>query len=392
MAENDKQINPPHVSILGVGQTPVGEHWETSLRELAFQAAQAALIDADGPTIDAVVVGNALAGSLSDQNHLGALVADFLSLSGVESFRVEAADASGGMALRQGCALVESGMAETVLVLGVEKVTDVVGTERTAALATFTDSEYELANGATPVALAALLMRRYMHEYGLTVADFAGFSVNAHANGSRNPNAMYRNLIRADRFAAAPIVAEPVNLFDAAPDADGAAAVILTRSARAADRVPQPIRILASAAATDTLAVHDRVDPLFLLAVNLAAGRAFAQAGLGPGNIHVLELHDSTTILAALSLEASGFAERGAGWKLAAENRIGLSGSLPISTFGGLKSRGNPLGATGIYQAVEMVLQLRGQAKDNQVADAQIGMIQNIGGLGGTAVVHILGV
>lgn len=389
-SDTANRTRPPlNVAMIGIGQTPVGEHWDISLRQLAFQAIQSAMQDAAVRTVDALVVGNALAGTLSGQQQLGALVADFAGLRGVEAFRVEAADASGGAALRQGCLLIESGAAETVLVLGVEKVTDVVGSERTAALAEFTDSEYESAQGATPVALAALLMRRYLYENKLTVADFAGFSVNAHANGGKNVNAMYRNAIRADRFASAPLVADPVNLFDVAPDADGAAAVILSRADRAVDQVAQPVRILGSAAATDTLAIHDRADLLFLSAVNLAAGRAFAQAGITPGAVNVLELHDSTTILAALALEASGFAERGSGWRLAAENRIGLNGSLPISTFGGLKSRGNPLGATGIYQAVEIALQLRGQAGPNQVPNARIGMTQNVGGLGGTAVAHI---
>lgn len=383
---------PLNVSIIGIGQTPVGEHWDTSLRELAFQAMQAALADAGLSTVDAIVVGNALAGSLSGQRQLGALVADFAGLRGVEAFRVEAADASGGMALRQGCALVAGGIAQTVLVLGVEKVTDVVGSERTSAMSSFSDSEYEAAQGATPVALAALLMRRYLHEYGVQVADFAGFSVNAHANGGKNPNAMYHNAIRADRFASAPVVADPVNLFDVAPDADGAAAVIITSAESAGDRVPQPVRILASAASTDALAVHDRPDPLFLAALNRAAGRAYAQAGLSPQDVSVLELHDSATIFAALSLEATGFAERGTGWRLAADNRIGLTGTLPLSTFGGLKSRGNPFGATGVYQAVEIALQLRALAGANQVANARVGMAQNIGGAGGTAVVHIFGV
>ena len=381
--------SPLNVSIIGVGQTPVGEHWDISLRELAFHAIEAAVQDAGAPSIDAIVVGNALAGSLSDQNHVGALIADFAGMRGVESFRVEAADASGGVALRQGSLLIASGAAQTVLVIGVEKVTDVVGSERGSALATFTDSEYELAQGATPVALAALLMQRYMHEYGVDLAGFAEFSVNAHANGSKSTNAMYRNIIRADRFAGAPSVAAPVNLFDVAPEADGAAAIVLTRADLAGDRVPQPIRILASATATDTLAVHDRPDPLWLGAVAASVEKALRQAGIGRDAIDLLELHDSATIMAALALEASGFAERGQGWKLAADKQIGLTGKLPISTFGGLKSRGNPLGATGVYQAVEVALQLRNQAGENQVADAKIGMTQNVGGLGGTAVTHI---
>jgi len=381
----------PNVSIVGIGQTPVGEHWETSLRTLGLQAIQAALADAGLDRVDALIIGNALAGSISSQNHIAPLVADFAGLRGVEAVRVEAADASGGMALRQGYLMVASGLAKTVMVLGVEKVTDVVGPERPAALSTFLDSEYEAAQGATPVALLALLMRRYMQVHNLKVADFANFSVNAHANGSKNPNAMYRNLIKGDRFASAPLVSDPVSLFDVAPDADGAAAVILTATERAADMVPRPIRILASAAATDALAIHDRPDPLSLTALQLATRKAYQQADVTPDEIDLIELHDAATIMAALSLEASGFAEHGAGWKLAADGKLGLRNELPISTFGGLKSRGNPLGATGVYQAVEIALQLRGLAGDNQVEAARIGMAQNLGGLGGTAVVHLFG-
>jgi acetyl-CoA C-acetyltransferase len=380
-----------NVSIVGVGQTPVGEHWDLSLRHLGLQAMQAALADAALEEVDAIIVGNALGGVVSNQNHLGALLADFAGLRGVEAIRVEAADASGGLALHQGYLMVASGLVQTVMVLGVEKVTDVVGSERNTALATFLDTDYEAANGATPVGMAALIMRRYMHEYGVRLSEFANFSVNAHANGAKNEYAMFRNLIKADRFAGAPLVAEPINLFDVAPEADGAAAVILTRTERAADMVPLPVRILASAVATDTLAVHDRPDPLFLAAANISAGRAYEQASITPRDIDVLELHDVATVITALSLEAIGFAERGEGWRLAAENKIGLAGQLPISTFGGLKSRGNPLGATGVYQAVEAALQLRGQAGANQVVNAEIAMTQNLGGIGSTAVTHLFG-
>jgi acetyl-CoA C-acetyltransferase len=379
------------VSIIGIGQTAVGEQWDLSLRHLALKAMHAALDDAGVKSVDAIAVGNALGGLISNQSHLGALLADFVGMRGTEAFRVEAADASGGAALRQGYLMVAGGMAQTVMVLGVEKVTDLIGSQRGSAMAAILDAEYEAAQGATLVSLAAMLMRRYMREYGVTVADFANFSVNAHANGAKNPNAMYRSAIRADQFATAPLVADPVNLFDVAAEADGAAAVILTTTERAADMVPQPIQILASTVSTDTLAVHDRPDPLFLTAANLSAQRAYEQASITPADVDLLELHDSATIVAALSLEASGFARRGEGWRLAAENEIGIKGRLPISTFGGLKSRGNPFGATGIYQAVEIVLQLRGEAGDNQVADAQIGMAQNLGGLGATAVTHLFG-
>lgn len=379
------------VSIIGIGQTAVGEHWETSLRHLAFQAAQAALNDAGIENgIQALYVGNMLAGQLSHQQHLGALIADFGGFNGVEAMRVEAADASGGAALRIGYLAVASGAVDTVMVLGVEKMTDVVGTRRTEAVASSMDADYEGAHGVTPAALAALMMRRYMHQYGADLADFAGFSVNAHANGALNPNAMYRNRLKPEGFVKAPVVSPPVSLFDAAPEGDGAAAAILTTTEKGKDLVPKPIRIVASAVATDTLSVHDRADVLALRAAALSASRAYEQAGMGWQDIDVFELHDAYTVLAALSLEAAGFAVPGEGYKLAQDDVIGLKGSIPISTFGGLKARGHAGGATSIYQIAELVLQLRGEAGANQVPEARVGMAQNLGGLGGTAITHIL--
>lgn len=380
------------VAIIGVGRTPVGEHWDVTLRDLALDAVQGAMSDANvGPNdVDALVIGNALSGSLGNQNHLAPQIASFVGLRGIEAFCIEGADASGGLALRQGLALLASGIAKTVVVLGVEKVTDTVGGARNEALATITDSEYEAIQGATPTALAGLLMRRYMHTYDVELSVFEGFSINAHANGSKNKDAMFRNLIKPGRFASAPVVAEPVNLFDSAPEADGAAAVVLTTMDNATNHSSRAVKIIGSAAATDTLALHEREDLLFLSAVNLAAGRAFELSGKNPTDIGVLELHDSYTVLSTMQLEAAGFAKQGEGWKLALDGELNSDGSLPISTFGGLKSRGNPLGATGIYQAIEVVLQLRGEAGDNQVSGSpQAGMTLNLGGLGSTAVAHI---
>lgn len=378
------------VSIIGIGQIPVGEHWDMGLRQIAASAIEAALADARTDSADLVVVGNVLSGNLSGQNHVGALVADFAGMAGVEAYRVEAADASGGMALRQGYLAVASGAAEMALVVGVEKATDRTGSERDTALATVLDADYEASPGATPVALAALLMRRYMHEYGVELAQFEPFSINAHANGSLNPNAMYRNKMREGAFSKAPVVADPVNLFDSAPEGDGAAALVLTTTERAVGMVARPVRVRSSAAATDTLALHNRADMLFLRAANIAAGRAYAEAGINPNDLDVAELHDAFTILTALQLEAIGFAKRGEGCKLAANGVITRDGKLPISTFGGLKARGNPLGATGVYQAVEIALQLRRDAGANQVDNARLGLALNLGGLGATAVAHVL--
>ncbi len=374
------------VAIIGLGQTPVGEHWDTSLRMLAVDAAGAALEDAQIDTVDALIVGNAYGATFSSQSQIAALAADAAGLGGVEAWAVEAGDASGGAALRAGYLAVASGAVESVMVLGVEKASDMVGTAHTLARGVSLDADYESIHGATLPALAALVMRRYMHEYGIDLAAFEPFSINAHANGKPSANAMYHNLLKPGAFGKAPMISDPVTLFDSAPDADGAAAVILT----SAERAPKSIRITGSAAASDTLALHDRADILDLPAVRQSTDKALAQAGISRDAINCFELHDAFTILTVLALEAGGFAARGEGWTLALDGNISLTGSLPLSTFGGLKARGNPIGATGVYQAVEAALQLRGEAGANQVQNARVALIQSIGGIGSTVVTHVL--
>jgi acetyl-CoA C-acetyltransferase len=269
-------------------------------------------------------------------------------------------------------------------------MTDQTGSPVVAAMASGLDADYEAVHGLTLAGAGALLMRRYMHEFGVEVADFAGFSVNAHANGADNPLAMFRNRLKAERFAMAPLVADPVSLFDEAPIGDGAAAVIITTAGRAADMVPNPVEVAGSALATDTIGLHDRRDVMHLAAAAKSARKAMEAAGVTPENIDLFELHDSFTVMAALSLEAAGFAARGEGWTLARDGEIGRDGRIPISTMGGLKARGNPMGATGVYQIVEVAQQLRAQAGACQIDGARIGMAQNLGGSGATAVTHIL--
>lgn len=376
------------VAIIGTGMVPVGEHWDKSLRELAAEAIHAALDDAQVKRPEALYVGNAFGSVFTSQSHLGALIADFAGLRGIEAFTVDAADASGGVALRTAVLAISSGMVETAVVVGAEKSSDAIAGSRIEARSVALDADFESVHGATLPALAGLLMRRYMHEYGLGLRAFEGFSINAHANGKRNPYAMYRNSIREGAFAAAPMVADPINLFDGAPDADGAAALVLTASKRARQQGQRVIHVAGSAVATDAFALQTREDLLFLKAASRSVNIALQQANIDKDDIDLYELHDAFTILSALSLEAAGYAARGEGWRLV--DQIGLDGLLPISTFGGLKSRGNPVGATGIYQAVEATLQLRGEAGENQVPDAEIAMIQNLGGIGSTAVTHVL--
>lgn len=380
------------VAMVGVGSTPVGEHWESSLRMLAAEAIEAVMTDANVKSVDALYVGNAYGTSFSSQSQVGALVADYAGLTGIEAFSVDAGDASGGAALRAGYLAVAAGAVDTVIVAGVEKSTDSIAGTRVKARAVSLDADYEAIHGATLTALCGMLMRRYMYEYGIELDAFEGFSINAHRNGSMNANAMFRNNLKPGAFAKASMISDPVNLFDGAPDADGAAAVILTTAERAADLTSHPVMITASAVATDTFALQDREDMLYLKAADLSAFKAYQQAGITTADIDFFELHDAFTILTALTLEATGFASRGEGWKFAqdAGEAIGLQGTLPISTFGGLKSRGNPVGATGVYQAVEAYLQLTGRAGKNQVANARTAAIQTLASVGTTAVTHIL--
>jgi acetyl-CoA C-acetyltransferase len=374
------------VAILGVGQTPVREHWDISLRGLAVEAGRAALADAGVAEVDAIYVSNMNSDRLSGQRHLGPLVADYLGMRGVEAVKLEAACGSAGSAMRQGLLAVASGEMKRVLVIGAEKLTESPGRETTAALATAADADYEVEQGITFVGLNALIMRRYMYEYGYKHIDFAPFALIAHANAARNPNALYRYAIDEREYERGREVADPIRLYDASPIGDGAAALVLV----SADAAPDAVRVAGSSSATDTVAVHDRHDMLWLSAAEQSAQRAYAQAGVGPEDIDLFELHDAFSIMAALSLEACGFAPRGQGVRLGLDGDIKPGGRIPISTMGGLKARGHPVGATGLYQLVEATLQLRGQAGALQVPGARTAMTQNIGGSGATIVTHIL--
>lgn len=379
------------VVIAGIGQTPVGEHWDSSLRELGVRAIRAALQDAAGLRPQALFAGNMLAPNLSRQAHVAALVADYAGLTGIEAVTVEAAGASGGAALRQGYLAVASGLVDTALVLGVEKFTDKIGADVDEALATAFDSDYESMQGLTATAQAALLAQRYMHEYGMPADGLAGFALVAHANGAGNPNAMFQKAIKPEAYARAEAVSEPLNMFDVAPVADGAAALLLTRRELLPKGFPQPlVKIAASANAADALALHDRPNPLVFGAAQVSVEQALQKAGIEREALDFFEAHDAFGIYAALSLEAAGFAAAGQGWQLAAEGGIALNGRIPLSTMGGLKARGYPGGATGVYQAVEALLQLRGCAGANQLNGASYGLIQSLGGPAATAVTHIL--
>ncbi len=376
------------VAILGIGQTKIGEHWEKSLREIGGDAAFAAMQDAGIEKVDSLFVGNMLSSIVSGQNQLGTFFADWIGLWKQEAVKIEAACGSGAAAFRAALMAVASGDIESALVVGVEKMTDKAGRDVTAALATAADADYEVDQGVSFVGINALVMRRYMHEFGWKHEDFAPFSINSHANAMHNPYARLHEKITVEKFEKSSMVATPINLLDASPIGDGAAAMVIVPAEKVMRR--PHITVAASAAATDTIAVHSRQDPMFLQAAYLSSKQAYAMAGVTPADIDVFELHDAFSIMAALSLEASGFAEKGQGVRLALDNEISIQGRVPVCTRGGLKARGHPVGATGVYQLVEVVQQLRGECGKTQVDGAKIGMAQNIGGSGATILTHIL--
>ena len=379
------------VAILGIGQTKIDEHWDKSLREIGGEAAFAAMQDAGLEKVDALFVGNMLSPLISAQNQLGVFFADWIGLWHQESVKVEAACASGAAAFRAGLMAVAAGEIDSALIIGVEKMTDKSGHDVTAALATAADADYEVEQGVSFVGINALVMRRYMHEFGWKHADFAPFSINAHANAMHNPFARLHQKINVDQFEKSSMVATPINLLDASPTGDGAAAVIIVPAEKVASVNGRlRVTVAGSASATDSIAVHSRKDPLFLSAAYQSSRRAYEMANVGSKDIDVFELHDAFSIMSALSLEACGFAERGQGVRLGLDNEISPKGRLPVCTRGGLKARGHPVGATGMYQIVETVQQLRGECGETQVDGAQIGMAQNIGGSGATILTHIL--
>jgi len=379
------------VAILGIGQTTISEHWEQSLREIAGEAAFAALQDAGLEKVDALYVGNMLSPLINGQNQLGTFIADWIGLWHQEAVKVEAACGSGAAAFRSALMAVAAGEVESALVVGIEKMSDKTGHDITASLATAADADYEVEQGVSFVGLNALVMQRYMHEFGWKHADFAPFSINAHANAMFNPHARLHERITTERFEKSSMVATPINLLDASPIGDGAAAAVIVPASKVASLKNKPrLIVAASASSTDTIAVHSRKDPLFLRAAYTCAKRCYEMACVKPSNLDVFEVHDAFTIMAALSLEACGFAERGKGVQLGLDNEITPKGRIPICTRGGLKARGHPVGATGMYQIVEVAQQLRGECGETQVDGAKIGMAQNIGGSGATIITHIL--
>jgi len=383
------------VAVIGVGCTTFGEKWSSGFRELFIEAGALALEDAQlsGEKIDAMYIGNMSAGRFIEQEHIGALIADYAGLAThhIPSTRVEAACASGGLAFRQAVIAVASGMEDIVVAAGVEKMTDVEPGASTDTLTGAADREWEGFVGATFPGLYAMIAQDYMHRYPLTREQLAQVAVKNHYNGARNPIAQYQQEITLSTVMNSTMVADPLRLFDCSPITDGAAAVIVAPLSRAREFTDTPIRVLSSAQASDTITLHDRRDISTLDATVAAGQRAFRMAKLAHKDIDMVEVHDCFSIAELCAVEDLGFCRKGEAGKFTADGETALGGKIPVNTSGGLKACGHPVGATGIKQVYEITKQLRNDAGKRQIDDAKIGMTHNVGGTGATAVVHILG-
>ncbi|MDO8842681.1 thiolase domain-containing protein [Methanocalculus sp.] len=380
------------VAVIGVGCTQFGERWDTSFRELFVEAGTLAIEDAGigGESIDALYVGNMSAGRFVEQEHIGALIADYAGLTRaghVPATRVEAACASGGLAFRQAVLAVASGMEDIVVAAGVEKMTD--AGDSTDVLAAAADREWEGFAGATFPGLYAMIATDYMHRYPLTREQLAMVAVKNHFHGSMNPLAQFQNEIRIDTVLRSTLVADPLRLFDCSPVSDGSAAVVVAPLERAREFCDTPVTVIGTAQASDTIALHDRRDISTLDASVAAGNRVFERARIERRDIDLVEVHDCFTIAEICAVEDLGFLKKGEAGRFYEEGQAYIGGELPVNTSGGLKACGHPVGATGIKQVYEVVTQLRGEAGRRQVDGAEIGMTQNVGGSGATVVCHL---
>jgi acetyl-CoA C-acetyltransferase len=383
------------VAIIGVGCTEFGELWDKSFREIFVEAGVSAIEDANvqGGKIDALYVGNMSGGRFIEQEHLGALIADYSGLASlnIPSTRVEAACASGGLALRQGIIAVASGYHDIVIAGGAEKMTDVGVETTTDALAAAADREWEGIMGATFPGLYAMIARLHMHKYGTKQEQLAAVAVKNHHNGTMNPKAQFQNEISIEAVLNSLMVADPLHVFDCSPITDGASAVVIAPADIAKKYTDTPIYVKASAQASGTISLHDRPDITTLDATVAAANWAYKMAKLKPKDIGFAEVHDCFTIAEICAIEDLGFVKKGEGGPATESGMTAIGGKIPINPSGGLKACGHPVGATGVKQAVEITLQLRGEAGRRQIEGANIGLTHNVGGSGGTAVVHIFG-
>ena len=377
------------VSVVGIGQLPVEKASALSLRQLGGEAIRRALEDASVDRVDALFASNMLADEIQGQKHIASLIAEEANLFGVEALQVRAAMAGGAAAIRVAFLSVASGEADLAIAVGAEKMSEGVATP---ALSKALDAMRDVPDGATMISKNADLKRMYLDRYNVPEEGLVNFPVVAHDNARSNPFALYKKTISPSEVQSSRVIHAPLHLFECSPICDGAAAVVLAPSEQARAHNPEPVQLMASSVVIDRFRIDDREDPLQLEAAHRSSHDAYRKANINREDIHLFEVHDAFSIMACLQLEAAGFAEPGQGWRLAVENEIRLQGQIPITTMGGLKARGHPIGATGLYQACEIVLQLTGRAGENQVRNAEIGMMQSVGGAASTVLTHIFGV
>ncbi len=380
------------VAIIGIGQTAFGEQWDRSIRRISLTAATACLADAgvSGDDIDALYVSNTSTSSFIQQEHQAVMAADSGGLLPVASTEVEAACASGGVAVRHAYLAIKSSEHKIAMVVGCEKMSDISEPAIADTLMSAADREWEGQIGATFPGLFALLARRHMHHYDTTEKQLAAPSVKAHANAVDNPYAQFRFRISPEAVLSSPIVADPLRMLHCAPISDGAAAAILCRGDLVENFEGEPIWVDASIQASDTLALHDRPHITTFRAVKSAAKQAYSKLNITPEDLDIVEVHDSFSISEIMAVEDLGFVEKGKGGPALEEGYFDKKGKLPVNVSGGLKAKGHPVGATGIAQVAEIVEQLRGTAGKRQLSGVKCGLTLNLGGTGSTAVVHIL--
>ncbi len=376
------------VAIIGVGMTSFGELWNQGIRDMFAEAALNAMKDAGVTKLDSMYVGAMSSGLYTGQEHIASVMADYIGQRGVPSTRVESACASGGLSVKSAFIDVASGMSDIVLAGGVEKMWD--ADDGSAILATASDQEWEAYNGVTFPGLYAMMARVYMDRYGLTREELAQIPVKAHRHAINNPNAQYPYPLTVEGVLKSSMVADPLRLMDCSPITDGAACVILCPLDRAKEFTDNPVKIKAVGAATGPIALHDHKDLARIDAVHIAAQRAYKMAGVAPGDIDFVEVHDCFSIAEILTAEELGFFEYGTGGKAIAEGQGTYGGKIVINPSGGLKAKGHPVGATGVAQIIEATEQLQHRAGKRQIENARLGMTQNMGGSGGSSIVHIL--
>jgi acetyl-CoA C-acetyltransferase len=381
------------VAVVGIGKTAFGAFPDRDLRSLAVEAGQKALENggAQGSQVEAFYLGNFAGPSFVGQNHLAPYVAAGMGIAGIPATRFEAACASSGSAFFHAVSAVSAGLYDVVLVTGVEKMTSQTTPRVTEILAGAGDVCGEVRAGATFPALFAMIARRHMYQYGTTREQMAAVAVKNHQNGAKNPLAHMRKVITMEQALNGKPISEPLTVYDCSLISDGAASVLIVPLERAAEFTDKPIRVMGVSQTSDNVALDEKADITTFRAVQTSAEKAYKMAGVKAADIQFAEIHDCFTIAEIVAIEDLGFIKKGQGGPYTLSGGTCINGELPVNTSGGLKSKGHPVGATGVGQICDVVQQIRGEAGERQVKRNTIGLAQNLGGSGATSVITILG-